>query len=43
MIKPDPNVPHNMAGKDLIRASDFAFIMVLGKGEETLYSIDDFG
>jgi len=32
VIKPDPNVPHNMAGKDLIRASDFAFLMVLGKG-----------
>jgi len=28
----DPNVPHNMTGKDIVRAADFAFIMVLGKG-----------
>ena len=25
-------VPHNMRGKDIIRAQDFNFIMVLGKG-----------
>ena len=28
----DPMVPHNMRGKDIIRAQDFNFIMVLGKG-----------
>lgn len=29
---PDREVPHNMAASDVIRASDFNFIMVLGKG-----------
>nr|ADU04569.1 protein kinase C1 [Plutella xylostella] len=29
---PDGEVPHNMAAADVIRASDFNFIMVLGKG-----------
>lgn len=29
---PDREVPHNMASSDVIRASDFNFIMVLGKG-----------
>ncbi|XP_045536736.1 protein kinase C, brain isozyme isoform X2 [Papilio machaon] len=29
---PDREVPHNMAAADVIRASDFNFIMVLGKG-----------
>nr|UPI11535.1 protein kinase C, brain isozyme isoform X1 [Mythimna separata] len=29
---PDREVPHNMAAADVIRASDFHFIMVLGKG-----------
>jgi len=28
----DPMVPHNMRGKDIIRAQDFNFVMVLGKG-----------
>ncbi len=28
----DPLVPHNMRGKDMIRAQDFNFLMVLGKG-----------
>ena len=28
----DPLVPHNMKGKDMIRAQDFNFLMVLGKG-----------
>jgi hypothetical protein len=28
----DKDLPHNMAKKDLIRASDFNFLMVLGKG-----------
>lgn len=29
---PDREVPHNMASADVIRATDFSFIMVLGKG-----------
>ncbi|CAH2265156.1 jg9306 [Pararge aegeria aegeria] len=29
---PDREVPHNMAAADVIRASDFNFVMVLGKG-----------
>jgi hypothetical protein len=28
----DKDVPHNMGKKDVIRASDFNFLMVLGKG-----------
>ena len=28
----DPLVPHNMTGKDMIKSSDFNFLMVLGKG-----------
>ncbi|KAJ8952005.1 hypothetical protein NQ318_023445 [Aromia moschata] len=28
----DKDVPHNMGKKDIIRASDFNFLMVLGKG-----------
>jgi len=32
VIKQDPMVPPNMRGKDLIRATDFNFLMVLGKG-----------
>lgn len=28
----DKDVPHNMSKKDVIRASDFNFLMVLGKG-----------
>merc|ERR1719270_1625274 len=32
VVKSDPMVPHNMAGKDLIRAQDFNYLMVLGKG-----------
>lgn len=28
----DKEVPHNMGKKDVIRASDFNFLMVLGKG-----------
>merc|ERR550532_1910536 len=28
----DPMIPHNMKGQDLIRAIDFNFLMVLGKG-----------
>merc|ERR1719312_1727049 len=31
-IKQDPMVPHNMKGKDIIRAQDFNYLMVLGKG-----------
>ena len=32
VIKQDPMIPHNMKGKDIIRAQDFTFLMVLGKG-----------
>ena len=32
MGKVDPMVPHNMKGKDIIRAQDFNYLMVLGKG-----------
>jgi classical protein kinase C len=31
-ITADKDVPHNMGKKDIIRASDFNFLMVLGKG-----------
>jgi len=31
-VMQDPRVPHNMRGKDMIRAQDFNFLMVLGKG-----------
>ena len=31
-VSPDPQVPHNMAGKEAITADDFNFLMVLGKG-----------
>merc|ERR1711962_12884 len=31
-VKQDPMVPHNMKGKDIIRAQDFNYLMVLGKG-----------
>ena len=32
LLKNDPMVPHNMRGKDIIRAQDFNYLMVLGKG-----------
>merc|ERR1719458_1656741 len=32
VMKQDPMVPHNMKGKDIIRAQDFNYLMVLGKG-----------
>uniref|UniRef100_A0A8D8PXP1 Protein kinase C n=2 Tax=Cacopsylla melanoneura TaxID=428564 RepID=A0A8D8PXP1_9HEMI len=31
-VAPDKDVPHNMGKKDVIRASDFNFLQVLGKG-----------
>lgn len=31
-VTADKEVPHNMGKKDVIRASDFNFLMVLGKG-----------
>lgn len=31
-MMPDKDVPHNMGKKDVIRASDFNFLQVLGKG-----------
>nr|CAI5836523.1 unnamed protein product [Callosobruchus analis] len=32
LVMSDKDVPHNMGKKDIIRASDFNFLMVLGKG-----------
>lgn len=31
-INDNKDIPHNMSQKDLIRATDFNFLMVLGKG-----------
>ena len=32
-------IPHNMKGQDLIRATDFNFLMVLGKGKLNFFFI----
>lgn len=39
----DKDVPHNMGKSDLIRASDFHFLMVLGKGSFGKVSLNDLG
>lgn len=39
---PDKDVPHNMGKKDVIRASDFNFLQVLGKGSFGKVSIDNY-
>jgi hypothetical protein len=31
-MKQDPMFPHNMKGKEIIRAQDFTLLKVLGKG-----------
>ena len=32
-------IPHNMKGQDLIRATDFNFLMVLGKGKLNFFIV----
>lgn len=39
---PDKDVPHNMGKKDVIRASDFNFLQVLGKGSFGKVSVSIF-
>jgi len=37
---PDKDVPHNMGKSDMVRASDFNFLTVLGKGSFGKVSFD---